>query len=38
VKIPFVIPEGGTYSVSVYRGSGTQLSDVITCAELRQEH
>jgi hypothetical protein len=38
VKIPFVIPEGGAYSVSVYRGSGTQLSDVITCAELRQEH
>jgi hypothetical protein len=37
-QIPFVIPEGGEYSVSVYRGSGTQLSDVITCGELRQEH
>lgn len=37
-KIPFVIQEGGAYSVSVYHGSGTQLSDVVTCAELREEH
>jgi hypothetical protein len=36
-QIPFVIQEGTAYSVSVYRGSGTQLSDVITCGELRQE-
>lgn len=35
-KIPFVI-ESGAYHVNVFRGSGTQLSDVITCGELRME-
>jgi len=34
--IPFVIPETGSYHLDVYRGSGTQLSDVITCADLRR--
>ena len=36
-KIPFIIPDNGNYHVDVFRGSGTQLSDVITCAVLRRE-
>lgn len=35
-KIPFVMPETGSYHVNVFRRSGTQLTDVITCAELRR--
>ena len=35
-KIPFVI-ENGAYHVNVFRGSGTQLSDVITCGDLRKD-
>lgn len=27
---------GGTYHVNVYQSRGTQLSDVVTCANLRQ--
>jgi hypothetical protein len=36
-RIPFTIPDGGNYHVDVFRGSGTQLSDVITCAVVRRE-
>ena len=36
-KIPFIIPDNGNYHIDVFRGSGTQLSDVITCAVLRRE-
>lgn len=36
-QIPFVIPDNGTYHVNVFRGAGTQLVDVITCADLRRE-
>lgn len=36
-KIPFILSETGSYHVNVFRGSGTQLSDVITCAQLRRE-
>ena len=36
-KIPFIIPENGSYHVNVFRRSGTQLTDVITCADLRRE-
>jgi hypothetical protein len=36
-NIPFVMPETGGYHVNVYRGSGTQLSNVMTCAELRRQ-
>jgi hypothetical protein len=36
-KIPFIIPDNGNYHVDVFRGQGTQLSDVITCAVLRRE-
>ena len=35
-KIPFVI-ETGAYHVNVFRGSGTQLSDIITCGDLRRD-
>lgn len=37
IKIPFILSETGSYHVNVYRGSGTQLSDVITCAQLKRE-
>jgi len=37
LKIPFIIPDNGTYHVDVFRGSGNQLSDVLTCGELRRE-
>jgi hypothetical protein len=36
-QIPFIIPDNGTYHVNVFRGAGTQLVDVITCADLRRE-
>ena len=36
-NIPFTIPETGSYHINVFRGSGTQLTDVITCADLRRE-
>jgi hypothetical protein len=36
-KIPFVIPDNGSYHVNIFRGSGTQLSDVLTCADLRRD-
>ena len=35
--IPFVLPESGSYHVNVFRGGGTQLTDVITCADLRKK-
>ncbi|HJP85977.1 MAG TPA: hypothetical protein VJ852_08310 [Gemmatimonadaceae bacterium] len=34
--IPYVIPDNGTYHINVFRRGGTQLSDVITCGELRR--
>ena len=37
VKIPFIIPDNGNYHVNVFRGSGTQLTDMLTCADLRRE-
>ncbi|HEV7594032.1 MAG TPA: hypothetical protein VGO33_03460 [Gemmatimonadaceae bacterium] len=36
-QIPFIIPDNGTYHVNVFRGTGTQLVDVITCADLRRD-
>ena len=36
-RLPFVLSESGTYHVNVFRGTGTQLSDVITCGEVRRE-
>jgi hypothetical protein len=36
-QIPFVIPDNGTYHVNVFRGAGTQLADMITCADLRRQ-
>jgi hypothetical protein len=36
-KIAFTIPDNSNYHVDIFRGSGTQLSDVITCAVLRRE-
>ncbi|HEY4953610.1 MAG TPA: hypothetical protein VII02_01865 [Gemmatimonadaceae bacterium] len=36
-NIPFIIPDNGSYHVDVFRGSSTQLNDVITCASLRRE-
>ncbi|HZJ01454.1 MAG TPA: hypothetical protein VFD22_12400 [Gemmatimonadaceae bacterium] len=30
------LPESGTYHVNIYWGSGSQLSDVMTCANLRK--
>jgi hypothetical protein len=35
--IPFTLPESGIYHVNVFRGSGTQLTDVMTCADLRKQ-
>lgn len=35
--IPFIIPENGTYHVNVFRGSGTQLTNVLTCADLQRK-
>ena len=36
-NIPFQLPEMGNYHLNVFRGGGTQLSDVITCADLRRQ-
>jgi hypothetical protein len=36
-QIPFIIPDNGSYHVDVFRGTGTQLSDMITCADLRRD-
>jgi hypothetical protein len=36
-NIPFTLPESGNYHVNIFRGSGNQLSDVITCAVLRRK-
>jgi hypothetical protein len=35
--IGFALPTMGSYHVNVFRGNGTQLSDVITCANLRRD-
>lgn len=35
--IPFQLPEVGNYHLNVFRGGGTQLNDVITCADLRRQ-
>lgn len=35
--IPFTLPESGNYHLNVFRGNGTQLSDVITCGNLRRD-
>jgi hypothetical protein len=37
-QIPFIIPDNGAYHLNIYRGSGTQLVDMITCADLRREN
>jgi hypothetical protein len=37
VSIPFVIPDKGLFHISIFRSSGTQLSDLVSCAELRRE-
>lgn len=37
VSIPFVIPDKGIFHVSVFRGSGTQLTNLLSCADLRRE-
>ena len=36
--IPFVGKENVDYHVNVFRGQGTQLTDVLTCGELRREN
>lgn len=36
VDIPFTLPESGSYHVNAFRGTGTQLTDVMTCADLRR--
>jgi hypothetical protein len=35
--VGFALPESGQYHINVFRGNGTQLSDVITCANLRRQ-
>lgn len=35
MEIPLTLPTTGTYHANVYRG-GTQLNNVVTCANLRQ--
>lgn len=35
--ISFTVPLTGSYHVNVFRGNGTQLTDVITCANLRRD-
>ena len=37
VDMPFALWESGSYHVNVFRGTGTQLTDVITCAQLRRK-
>lgn len=36
-EMALALPESGTYHLNVYWGSGQQLSDVMTCANLRKE-
>lgn len=36
-NIPWELPEAGTYHVNVFRGSNSQLNNVITCADLRRK-
>ena len=35
--VGFALPQSGMYHINVFRGNGTQLSDVITCANLRRQ-
>jgi hypothetical protein len=35
--IAFTVPDFGNYHVNVFRGNGNQLSDVITCGNLRRQ-
>jgi hypothetical protein len=35
--IAFTLPESGSYHVNVFRSNGTQLSDVLTCGNLRRQ-
>lgn len=35
--IGFTLPVSGSYHVNVFRGNGTQLNDVLTCANLRRQ-
>jgi hypothetical protein len=35
--VAFALPQSGNYHINVFRGNGTQLSDVITCANLRRQ-
>lgn len=35
--IPLTLPQTGSYHVNVFRGSGNQLTDVITCGEIRRQ-
>lgn len=35
--VPFVLPRSGTYHVNVFWSNGADLSDVMTCANLRME-
>jgi len=37
-KIPFVLPDNGIYHLNVFHGAGTQLSNVMTCAQLRRRN
>jgi len=37
VDLPFQLTESGTYHVDVFRGTGSQPTDVITCAELHRK-
>jgi hypothetical protein len=36
-QIPFVISDNGSYHVDIFRGTGSQLVDMITCADLRRD-
>ena len=35
--VPYVLPRNGSYHVNVFWSSGADLSDVMTCANLRLE-
>ena len=35
--IGLAVPQSGQYHINVFRGNGTQLQDVITCANLRRQ-
>ncbi|MGH7602571.1 MAG: hypothetical protein ACRENK_01085 [Gemmatimonadaceae bacterium] len=36
-NIPWELPESGNYHVNVFRGSNSQLNNVVTCADLRRK-